>query len=92
MCSSTIVTNAFLLHFLKNTMENALEHSFILICKMLLGNYHYLSLLLHGVLVLLGTILTTCPSQFLDGRVIFVEVAKRRSELRRGPNHNNRRQ
>lgn len=30
--------------------------------------------------------------KFLDGRVIFVEVAKPRSELRRGPNHNNTRQ
>ncbi|CAN4107179.1 unnamed protein product [Withania somnifera] len=29
--------------------------------------------------------------KFLDGRVIFVEVAKPRSELRRGPNHNNSR-
>ncbi|KAJ8560338.1 hypothetical protein K7X08_004396 [Anisodus acutangulus] len=28
--------------------------------------------------------------KFLDGRVIFVEVAKPRSELRRGPNHNSR--
>jgi len=41
---------------------------------------------------LLSIILTNCPSQFLDGRVIFVEVAKSRSELRRGPNHNNSRQ
>ncbi|KAG5583838.1 hypothetical protein H5410_044272 [Solanum commersonii] len=30
--------------------------------------------------------------KFLDGRVIFVEVTKSRSELRRGPNHNNSRQ
>ncbi|KAL3357978.1 hypothetical protein AABB24_015219 [Solanum stoloniferum] len=30
--------------------------------------------------------------KFLDGRVIFVEVAQSRSELRRGPNHNNSRQ
>ncbi|KAK4341251.1 hypothetical protein RND71_039752 [Anisodus tanguticus] len=30
------------------------------------------------------------PSQFLDGRVIFVEFPTPRSELRHGPNHNSR--